>query len=103
MRPAVERRGKQINKTVLYSVAVGNIAPWKKTSREAVKYITILKGMKAVHPNYPNGTLILFNSLNNAKIGRNKMKLQGIKCGDNICKWAVSEDWQSMEFKGEVK
>ena len=73
------------NKKYVWTVAVGNINPIKKTSREAVKFIKGLEGLVAVHPVYPKGTLLLFDSENNAKGARSLMEAQGIQCGRNIC------------------
>jgi len=51
------------------------------------KFIEIIKGLDGfigVHPAYPHGTLLLFDSENNAKRGRNILKAKGVKCGTNI-------------------
>lgn len=70
----------------VWSVAVGNVNPFMKASRDAVKFISTLEGLVGVHPHYPDGTLILFETENQAKIARNKMQEKGIVCGHNICK-----------------
>lgn len=69
-----------------YTVATGNVNPLMKRSREAVKFISKLDGFVGVHPCYPYGTLLIFESKNTAKIARNRMENEGIKCGYNICK-----------------
>lgn len=68
-----------------WTVAVGNVNLLMKASREAVKYIKTLDGLLGVHPSYPNGTLLLFESENAAKIARNRLNAKGIKTGVNIC------------------
>ena len=73
----------------VWSVAVGNINPLQKASRDAVKYISKLKGFVGFFPHYPNGTLCFFDTENNAKIGRNKMELKGIQTGRNICEMDI--------------
>ena len=72
-----------------YSVAVGNVNPFSKKSREAVKYISSLEGLLGVMPHYPDGTLLLFESKNAAIIGRNKLNGKGIQTGTNICECYV--------------
>ena len=72
-----------------WSVAVGNINPLKKSSRDAVKYISKLKGFVGFFPHYPKGTLCFFKSENDAKIARNKMDFKGIQTGKNICEMEI--------------
>lgn len=74
-----------------YTVAVGNIDPKNKNSRKAVKYVATLHGFIGVHPNYPHGTLILFDTENNAKIARNLMNAKGIVTGRNICEVEIDD------------
>lgn len=68
-----------------YTVAVGNLNPFLKASREAVKFIGTLDGLIGVHPHYPRGTLIIFETENAAKIAKNKLGHKGIQTGRNIC------------------
>lgn len=72
-----------------WSVAVGNINPLQKASRDAVKYITNLNGFLGFFPHYPNGTLCFFVTENDAKIARNKMDSKGIQTGRNICEMEI--------------
>lgn len=84
------------NKSV-WMVAVGNVNPLSRASRKAVEFIRGLSGLVAVHPAYPHGTLLLFESKNHAKIARNLMEAEGIKCGKNICKGHIEGDTLNME------
>lgn len=68
-----------------YTVAIGNISPFNKKSRDALKHIKKLEGLYGVHPLYPKGNLLLFKTENDAKRGRNELKAKGIQCGVNIC------------------
>lgn len=85
------------DKKQVWTVAVGNVNPFLKASREAVKIIKGLNGLVAVHPHYPDGTLLLFDSENNAKGARNLMEAKGIKCGRNICRGWINGDTLEME------
>lgn len=84
-------------KKYVWTVATGNFNPFMKASREAVKFIRDLDGLVGVHPHYPRGTLLLFDSLNNAKGARNLMEAKGIKCGNNICRGWINGDTLEME------
>lgn len=77
-----------------YTVAVGNINPLMRASRKAVKYIAKLDGLIGVHPHYPDGTLILFRTENDAKIGKNRMESVGIKTGHNICECEIDDKYR---------
>ena len=72
-----------------YSVAVGNINPLQKSSRDAVKYISKLKGFVGFFPHYPYGTLCFFKTENDAKKARNMMNCEGIQTGNNICEMEI--------------
>lgn len=74
-----------------WSVAVGNFDPLQKESREALEYIKGLKGLVGAHPKYPHGTLIFFDTENNAKTARNMMDAKGIQTGRNICELDIGE------------
>lgn len=76
----------------LYSVAVGNFAPWKQDSAKALKMSKALPGFVAEHVVFPRGTLLFFRSAQEAEEGREKMRSAGITCGKNICKFAVGAD-----------
>lgn len=77
----------------VYTVAVGNFDPFNRRSRQAVKFIKGLEGLVGVHPHYPDGTLILFDSENNAKIARNLMTAKGILTGCNICEVEIDDKY----------
>ena len=82
--------------TKAWSVAVGNIDPLSKESRDAVEYISNLDGFIGFFPRYPYGTLCFFETENDAKRARNNMNARGIKTGDNICEFYIGA-------KGEMK
>ena len=89
-----------MDKKCVWTVAVGNFNPLMKASRDAVKFIKDLEGLVAVHPCYPNGTLLLFDSKNNAKGARNLMQAKGIQTGRNICRGWINGDTLEMEGVG---
>lgn len=74
-----------------WAVGVGNADPFNRASREALKFISKLSGLVGVHPYYPRGTLILFDSENSAKIARNEMNAVGIVTGDYICEVEIDD------------
>lgn len=77
----------------VYTVAVGIFDPFNRRSRKAVKFISTLKGLVGVHPHYPDGTLILFRTENDAKIARNEMQSKGILTGRNICEAEIDDKY----------
>lgn len=70
-----------------YTVAIPNMPIFaNKKVREFIKWIPTLEGFVGVHPHYPDGTLILFKTENNAKAARNLIQAKGVTVGKNICK-----------------
>ncbi len=92
MKKRKKRKAKLPGNMDVWTVAVGNINPLNPASRAAVKFIAELEGMVAVHPAPPHGTLILFDSKNNAIRGMNLMHSVGIQTGDNICRGRIDGD-----------
>lgn len=86
------------NETSVWTIATGNIKITKKKSREAVKYITNLKGFVGIHPTN-EGILWLFDTKDNAIKGRNDMDSMGIVTGDNICEVFIDKSYLAGEEK----
>ena len=66
----------------LYAVIVGNLPFRKKVVKRFANFIKRLDGAVAVTPCYPNGTIVYFDTLNDAKRG---------KTNSNVCftPWAM--------------
>ena len=80
----------------VWTVAVGNLPlpPFiPRKVRKAIKFIKEQDGFIGFYPMYPNGTLCLFKTENDAKGARNIMRFKGIQVGDNIC-----EVWINKEY-----
>lgn len=75
----------------VWAVGVGNPPRWwhsrkvKKSAEKAVQIIKGLDGLIGVHPDEKGrGTLVLFRTENDAKIGKNVMTYEGIPTGKGI-------------------
>ena len=79
--------------TDLYSIATGMIDITRSSSRAAAEFIKSCEGFVAVHIT-TRGILWLFDSLNNAKIARNKCEGEGMTVGKNIGLFTVDEKGQ---------
>ena len=89
----------------VYSVAIGNL-PKTETEKEVQKLANILNeldGFVAVHPHYPLGNLLLFESKNKAIIGRNELEADGINTGRHICEFEWNKEKNELEFIGDVQ
>lgn len=62
-----------------------------KGVKEAIELIKTLEGLIGVTPMYPRGTLLLFDTENNAKGARTVLKFHGVQTGTNICKVFVDK------------
>ena len=79
--------------TDLYSIATGMIDITRSSSRAAAEFIKNCEGFVAVHIT-TKGILWLFDSLNNAKIARNKCEGEGMTVGKNIALFTADEKGQ---------
>ena len=85
------------NEVSVWTVATGVIKITQKSSRKAVEYISKLKGFVGVHPMLPNGTLWLFDTKENAHMGKAKMEDKGIHTGNNIMEVFVEKKYLQGE------
>ena len=85
-----------MNKQKVFTITTGNVDIFRKESREAAKFISSIEGFIAVHPHYPDGTLWCFDTLNHAKVARNKVKSKGAQVGTHIMNAEIDYD------KGEL-
>lgn len=79
--------------TDLYSIATGMIDITRSSSRAAAEFIKSCEGFIAAHIT-TRGVLWLFDSLNNAKIARNRCEGEGMTVGKNIALFTVDEKGQ---------
>ena len=81
-----EKDLKKLGKRTIYTVAIGNFSV--PPTEEQKKVANIIRdechGLIAVHPAYPHGTLLMFDSLNNAKECRNVLQYEGVQTGNHI-------------------
>lgn len=78
-----------------YTIAIPNLpnpvthpALAKKTAR----FLKKCEGLLGVHPHYPEGTILFFDTLENAKAARWKFMSEGNKCGDYIMNAEMRDD-----------
>lgn len=75
------------DEAICFAVGAGRILPklgMGKQMEAALEYIKGLEGFCGVHPVDLWHTLIIFDSLNNAKGGKNMMQAKGISTGKYI-------------------
>lgn len=79
------------NETIVFTVVCGRMIPLpadrrklRKAMEEAIEYIKTLDGFVGVHPVDLWHTILLFDSENNAKGGRNLLRSKGIQCANYI-------------------
>lgn len=75
----------------LYSVTTGLVEPGTKEADSVYDFAKSHGGLSHVHVT-KDGIIWLYDTLNNAKIGRNIMEAAGIICGRNICRFEVKDD-----------
>lgn len=88
---------KKEDEVTCYTVAIPNlpIFPDKKVKR-FIKWIHKLDGFVGIRPEYPYGTLLIFKTMNDAKIARNKINNYpeyDMGTGNNICECYVNKKY----------
>ena len=82
------------NEVTVYTVAIGNvpILPNKKV-KEFFRWVESLDGFVGIRPEYPRGTLLLFETENDAKGARNLIRAKGENVGNNICECFIDKKY----------
>jgi hypothetical protein len=78
------RKKQRPDEDICFGFGSGRILPMvgkRKAMAEAMEYIKSLDGFLGVHPIDTWYTILIFDTLNNAKGGRNMIKSKGIECG----------------------
>ena len=85
-----------------YTVAIGNFSiPITKDQKKVLSMIKECKGLIGLIPQAPNGTLILFDNINNAKECRNVLRAEDVQTGRNIVEVDFDKE-QKLISNGKV-
>jgi len=83
------------NKIEAYTVAIGNFSiPLTKDQEKVMKIIEECDGFLGLHPHYPDGTLLLFDTRNNAVGCKNILDFEGVQTGRNIVKVYIDKKYE---------
>lgn len=75
---------KRPDEEICFALGAGRVIPklgWKKRISEALDYIKSLDGFIGIHPVDLWHTLLIFDTLNNAKAARNQLKFKKMNVG----------------------
>lgn len=73
------------NETKGYTVAIANLPVFpNKEIKQFIDYVSGMKGFVGIHPHYPNGTLLIFDSKSHAREARAMIEAYGVRTGNNI-------------------
>lgn len=89
-----------------YVFAVGNIPDpftYAALAQGFVDFLNSLKGLVGVHPHYPQGTLLAFDTLENAEYARNQVIESGNQAAHYIMNAEVSADGLTLTVNGPAK
>lgn len=80
-----------------WTVAIGNLPSGfarktVKTAKEVLNYAKNRPGFIGIKPCYPHGTLLLYETKDNAEMARKAMASRGIQVGNNICKVFIPKE-----------
>ena len=74
-----------------------------RQAKQVSDFLNSLDGMLGIHLVDRYHTLLAFETLNQAKIARNRIKAEGNPVGDHIMNAEISEDRQMITVKGPVE
>lgn len=89
-----------MDKRNVFVFAVGNMPLNPIKLMQTVNFIKLLDGFIGLHPCYPKGTLLVFDSLNNSKRARNILQDNGVQCGTYIMKATLTADNKNLLVEG---
>lgn len=91
----------------IYTVAIGNYdhavlgsEAERNAAKRDIAIIRALPGMVGIHPMYPHGNLVLFDSLGHARAARKSMEQHGIRTGHNIGRGELDDDFRTVMIEG---
>lgn len=100
------KRKKKPDETIVYTVGCGRILPLptdrkqlRKGMEDAIEFIKKLDGFVGVHSVGLWYTLLLFNSVNNAKGARNLLRSRDVQCATYIVPIIVENKYLKEEIK----
>lgn len=91
---------KEKDEVVVFGIGAGRIIPQLFhiiRMRKALKYISALEGFAGIIPIDIWHTILVFDTLNHAKAGRNDLVLKGMKLG-NIAPLVVKKEYLRKEM-----
>lgn len=90
---------KTENEVVVFGIGAGRMIPTlfmprkvKRAMKEAIEYIQTLEGFIGVHPIDEWHTILVFNTLNNAKYAKNKLQFNECPVG-NIAPMLIKKEY----------
>ena len=86
-----------------YVFAVGNLPDPILQPQEAEDFVMFMKpmsGLIGVHPMFPQGTLLAFDTLDNARFARDRVTESGNQAGHYIMNAEISENLQTLTING---
>lgn len=85
------RKKQTPDEAIVFAFGVGRVVPLptdnratRKGIKAAMKYIKELDGFKGIHPIELDKNLLIFDTLNNAKGGRNLLKTKDVYVGEIV-------------------
>lgn len=89
-------RERKTGKQTCWVVGIQNLEPFSREGNRVVKIFKALDGFIAVHPHYPVGNFLMFDSETAAYAGAKKLVSEGVQVREKIRKAVVDFD------KGEL-
>lgn len=86
-----------------YTISIPNIPdPIRHPiqAKKVTEFLKTLPGLVGIHPHYPEGTILFFDTVEHARFAWAKFTLEGNECGKYIMRAEFSEDGTSVTIHG---
>ncbi len=83
----------------VFAMAIPNLPDpvfHRRAAKRVAKFLKALDGLVAITPHYPQGTLLFFETLNAAKVARNRFEAEGNACSAHIMHAEIGDDMKSV-------
>lgn len=88
--------------TRCYAITIPNLPDpilMQEEARQVAAFLRTLKGLIGFYPHYPEGTIMLFETLEDARMARARFTEQGNPCGDYIINAELTRDKSTVTMR----
>lgn len=85
-----------------YAITIPNLPDpilMQEEAQKVANFLSTLRGLLGLFPHYPEGTVLFFDSMDNARMARARFTEQGNPCGDYIVNAELTDDKKTVTMR----